>query len=142
MMTSESGLHLGNSRVAVLIGKMERLHEKMQRGFWIGNQMVWCFRGLNPAPETLLICVIKDLLEELEQPGFVQANHSKCFMETATESKWSSFHNMIDNLDDILLKCYSMEEQRLTACLFLGKYGVWFWRLVLSVCTARYVTIE
>ena len=141
-MTSQSGQNLGNSRIAVLIGKMEGLHEKMMRGFWIGNQMVWCFRGCNPAPEALLILVVNELLDELEQPGFLQANHARCFMEATTESKWSSFHDMADGLDDILRKCFTLEEKRLAACSFLGKYGVWFWRCVPSICVARYVLFE
>jgi len=107
----------------VLIGKMERLHEKMMRGFWIGNQMVWCFRGCNPAPEALLILVVKELLEELEQPSFLQA---KGIVRCSSEGQ--SRFNMVDGLDDILLKCSTLEEKRLAACSFLGKYGVWFWR--------------
>ena len=94
-------------------------------------------QGVGLALAALLIRVVKDLLEVLEQPGVAQANHLKCFMETVTGSKWSSFNDMADTLGDILLKCYTMEEQRLIACSFLGKFGVWFWRFVLSTCAAK-----
>ena len=33
------------THVVDLVSRMKALHEKMNRGFFIGNQMIWCFRS-------------------------------------------------------------------------------------------------
>ena len=122
---------------------MEQVHQRMMRGFWIGNQMVWCCRGCNPAPEALLIPTVKAMIEELGQPRLVDSTTRACLydMTGIVVLPVSSILVFVVSgpLDDILLKCYQMEEQRLIACAFLGKFGVWFWRWVLSVY--RYVLL-
>ena len=120
LLTNDTNLHSLNSSCAGdLVCKMEQLHEKMMRGFWIGNQMVWCYRGCNPAPEQILIPMVRQLIEDLGQSVFL-------FASIAPPDDC----NLMVMLDQILMECYAMEKQRLIACSFLSRFGVWFWRFV------------
>ena len=118
------------SMMTNLVTALEQAYEKMGRGFWIGNQAVWCCTACNPTQEDRLASSCRDLMNELREPSsdsWLDKAHGTLVGQHNVSPAMSA-EMIARTLQEVIAECERMAAQRIEARSFLSKYAIWFWR--------------